>query len=181
MLDEEEARWAKEREVHRLTFDQLAYIAAGFVLPRNKAISREVLDFAVASGASEAEAQEIAALAMVANLIDWEKLNAPLDGELPEPSDEAADTEAQSCGEPSASLQEQTEQLKALKRQLAELKTACHAAERENAQLTASLDEVQKDRKAELAELAELRERFFVNSVRRAELSRSNSRGITGI
>lgn len=161
VLDEEEVRWAKEREVHRLTFDQLAYIAAGFTLPRNKALSRDVLDFAVASGASDAEVWEIAALSMAVNLIDWDKMNAPRNSAPSEPPKKVADTDA----EPVAPVQEQAAgqvaQLGELKRQLAELKTAYYAAERENAQLTASLDEVQKDRKAELAELAELRERFF--------------------
>ena len=143
---------------------QLFYIATGIVPPRNHQPSGELIHWFISQGIPEPRARELAFGAMFAYYSDdgeygWEEFDWPLgkeeEAERPEGPEEGADTPA---SPPSGEPPIQTE---ALIRQVKELQSALHDAERTAGRLKEQLQMAEQKGGADRAELAQLRETLY--------------------
>ena len=141
---------------------QLFYIATGIVPPRNHQPSEELIRWFISQGIPEPRARELAFGAMFAYYSDdgeyeWEEFDWPLGKEEDEAErpEEGADTPA---SPPSGEPPIQTE---ALIRQVKELQSALHDAERTAGRLKEQLQMAEQKGGADRAELAQLRETLY--------------------
>ena len=141
---------------------QLFYIATGIVPPRNHQPSGELIHWFISQGIPEPRARELAFGAMFAYYSDdgeygWEEFDWPLGKEEDEAErpEEGADTPA---SPPSGEPPIQTE---ALIRQVKELQSALHDAERAAERLKEQLQMAEQKGEADRAELAQLRETLY--------------------
>lgn len=146
---------------------QLFYIATGIVPPRNQQPSRELVRWFVSQGIAETRARELAFGAMFAYYSDagehgWKEFDwlfDEADEEEAAPSDEPEDVgEGSAAPLPAGDASVKTE---ALIRQVKELRSALHEAERAAGRLKEQLQIVEQKGEAERAELAQLRETLY--------------------
>lgn len=65
-LSEDDEDWVQAISPRKLNYQQLFYLATGTTLPRENTVSRDVIDYIKAQGATDAVAHEIAAMSVVA-------------------------------------------------------------------------------------------------------------------
>ncbi|MDO4547593.1 MAG: hypothetical protein Q4D04_05840 [Clostridia bacterium] len=165
-LSQSDEEWIKKSRARKLNYQQLFFLVTGLVLPRKTKVSRDVIDYVKAQGATDDVAHEIAAMSALTQSLSIRDL---LDTELMD-EDAETDCEYDEAGDGDDDEQNPFIQVEKLKAELARMRVENGNLEKKLSDMRGSLLDAEREKKRLVDRAAKEKEKFEDDRAELAEL-----------